>query len=94
MDRDNWICQKCKNDKGALHIHHKTYEYGNNPWDYEDNNFITLCENCHKEEELQKIYFNTTIKFLLKNGMNYYDLCGIIGKVFLEKYDINNIKQL
>jgi hypothetical protein len=48
LERDNWTCQGCYNKEQTLHVHHITYEKGKKPWDYEDGNFITLCEDCHK----------------------------------------------
>jgi len=92
MQRDEFTCQFCKNFKGPLHVHHKTYEYNVSPWDYEDSNFITLCEDCHKNEELQKIYFNLSIKYLLKNGITYFDLVGIITDTYLKIYTANEQK--
>jgi len=47
FERDNWICQKCHNDKN-LHCHH--YEgIEINPIESADmDNCITLCKECHK----------------------------------------------
>lgn len=50
LERDGWACTKCKNDKISLHVHHKEYIKGLNPWEYEDNLLHTLCEVCHKKE--------------------------------------------
>ncbi len=84
MQRDEFTCQCCKQKNKTLHIHHKTYEFGCDPWDYEDYNFITLCQACHTEEEYQKLIFNSTIKFLLINGVNYYDLVGLLTNKYYE----------
>lgn len=53
MQRDDFTCQVCKDNSTTLHIHHKFYIYGNDPWDYEDNCFLTLCADCHESEEMQ-----------------------------------------
>ena len=47
MDRDNFTCQKCGDTETQLHVHHKKYIDGKEPWDYEDSLLITLCDNCH-----------------------------------------------
>lgn len=44
--RDNYKCQKCGSVQ-ELVLHHKEYEPNKLPWDYPDENFITLCNNCH-----------------------------------------------
>jgi hypothetical protein len=38
-----------------LHVHHKYYENGNEPWEYANNALITLCEKCHNEEPRAKV---------------------------------------
>ena len=45
--RDRYTCQMCGNHK-KLQVHHKHYIKGRLAWEYEDNNFITLCRDCHK----------------------------------------------
>lgn len=50
LDRDGWECKECGNDKKTLHIHHKFYEKGKDPWEYENDMLVTLCGECHEEE--------------------------------------------
>lgn len=50
MQRDNFACQHCGNSKGTLTVHHKFYKENYNPWDYEEDCYITLCERCHAIE--------------------------------------------
>lgn len=47
LDRDNFSCCACSDSKTTLHVHHKEYIRGNEPWEYEDSNFQTLCKVCH-----------------------------------------------
>lgn len=51
LERDNFKCQSCGSDKNTLHVHHRFYKKGLNPWEYPDISLLTLCEDCHKEEE-------------------------------------------
>lgn len=48
LQRDDFTCIYCNDKELTLHIHHKIYIKGHKPWEYDNNNFITLCENCHK----------------------------------------------
>lgn len=57
MERDNFSCRTCLDDKLTLHIHHLSYK--ENPWDVKDDQLITLCVDCHSLEEHLKSY-NTT----------------------------------
>jgi len=54
MQRDNFECKKCRGSDVELNVHHKEYIKGKNPWEYEDDNLITLCVYCHQEIELLK----------------------------------------
>jgi hypothetical protein len=56
MARDEWACQSCKCKTDTLNVHHKRYQWGLNPWEYPDDDLITLCEGCHEfEEDLKTI---------------------------------------
>lgn len=51
LDRDNWKCRICTNDKLTLHVHHIFYDNAYpDPWDYPDYCLITLCSSCHESE--------------------------------------------
>lgn len=71
LQRDNFRCVVCGDDKTTLHVHHKNYQYNKNPWNYKSNNFMTLCESCHSDEESCKLMFNDYIHDLLLQGKTY-----------------------
>ena len=54
LNRDNFTCQLCQDKGTTLHIHHKEYIKGNQPWEYADDNFQTLCKYCHAVVEYLK----------------------------------------
>lgn len=47
LQRDNFTCTLCSDAETELHIHHKEYIYGNEVWNYENDNFQSLCKDCH-----------------------------------------------
>lgn len=51
LQRDNWSCQRCYDGESTLHVHHRRYLGGKDPWEYDNNLLITLCENCHEYEQ-------------------------------------------
>jgi 5-methylcytosine-specific restriction endonuclease McrA len=68
LERDKWQCQGCGEKEKTLHVHHKFYQVGFMPWDYNDEILITLCEECHLSEE-QRIKENGSVscaKYLLR----------------------------
>lgn len=50
MERDNFTCQHCGCTHKVLQVHHREYIKGRKPWKYEDDNLVTLCEDCHEKE--------------------------------------------
>jgi hypothetical protein len=50
MKRDEFSCQSCNDTESTLNVHHRVpYRKNIKIWDYENDELITLCENCHKE---------------------------------------------
>lgn len=49
LQRDNWTCQYCGATEKTLHVHHLQYS-GINPWETNEINLITACEDCHDYE--------------------------------------------
>lgn len=47
MERDDWKCRKCGDDKTTLHVHHLRYAPNKLAWEYEPSDLVTLCEPCH-----------------------------------------------
>jgi uncharacterized Zn finger protein (UPF0148 family) len=45
MQRDQWVCVACGDDKSTLHVHHK--RYCGNIWDSPIADLQTLCGSCH-----------------------------------------------
>ncbi|MEG1950846.1 MAG: HNH endonuclease [Odoribacter sp.] len=49
MQADKFTCQMCFRSDKPLNVHHKKYIKGYKAWEYETNELITLCEDCHKK---------------------------------------------
>ena len=71
LNRDNWTCTICGCTGKTLHVHHKNYIYGSNPWEYTDTNFISLCNDCHETEHECKDLLAGYIHDLLLMGHTY-----------------------
>lgn len=54
LDRDKFRCRHCASEEKTLHVHHLFYETGRAPWEYPEHAYLTLCEDCHAEEERNK----------------------------------------
>jgi hypothetical protein len=51
LSRDKFTCKLCKDTETQLHVHHKYYEDGCDPWEYPNTALVTLCAHCHQEIE-------------------------------------------
>lgn len=47
MERSGFACEVCYDDEQTLHVHHKQYFKGRDPWEYDDKQLAVLCESCH-----------------------------------------------
>lgn len=55
LDNAEWRCEYCYESEYTLHVHHKVYFKGRDPWEYDIEQLAVLCEVCHEgfhEEDL------------------------------------------
>lgn len=55
MSRDGFRCTKCSADDKTLNVHHRIYHKGAAPWEYQDDELATLCEDCHQGEHAPEL---------------------------------------
>lgn len=51
LQRDKFACTNCGSPDKTLHVHHLAYKKGRDPWEYDPEMLVTLCEECHKQVE-------------------------------------------
>lgn len=81
LQRDEFRCCYCNDDKTELQIHH--LKYTNEPWDAPNENLITLCKHCHILISKYK-----SLKIIVIDKNDYGN--NIIG-LAVKFYDGNNI---
>lgn len=87
LERDNWKCMLCGDKDSTLHVHHLFYYNGQEPWDYDNEALITLCEDCHEEaknnqRETEKsflidLYYMGVMPWNLLNFLLYLEYNGV-----------------
>ena len=83
LERDNFTCQICYDTEKTLHVHHRWYEKNREPWDYPNDVYTTLCENCHNGGIL-KIDKKTLLQDIYKILAKLTDI--ELNSVFIELY--------
>lgn len=48
LNYNDFTCNICNDTESTLHVHHKMYAKGKEPWEYEHEQYAVLCENCHE----------------------------------------------
>jgi len=61
----NWRCQICGSKEKELHVHHSYYEKNKEPWEYDKNVMIAICDECHAKFH-DKVDDNNELKELEK----------------------------
>jgi len=49
LEKAGWHCENCGNSDETLHVHHKQYFKGREPWEYELGQLSVLCKTCHSD---------------------------------------------
>lgn len=83
MERDGWQCTMCGDNESNLQVHHKTYTYGMEPWEYHNNNLTTLCSACHTSEGIYKDNVNDLIHDMLQMGSSYKVIYDTLSEAFI-----------
>lgn len=50
LNESEWTCSSCRSTDRTLHVHHRVYWPGIDPWDYPYPYYEVLCEDCHAEQ--------------------------------------------
>jgi 5-methylcytosine-specific restriction endonuclease McrA len=74
LNRDEFKCAHCTDDKITLHVHHIEYKKGCDPWDYPNDNFLTLCTICHNIWHMRKTELEKTLIPVAQYAQQYLKL--------------------
>lgn len=62
--RANFACEECGDTETTLNVHHQYYRKGAMPWDYPDECFRCLCEDCHDKRHANLELLKETVASL------------------------------
>lgn len=68
MEAAEFMCQMCCDSTTTLHVHHKAYFKGREPWEYDIEQLAVVCENCHKDEHASDDAYSTIGSYLPVDG--------------------------
>jgi hypothetical protein len=68
LERDHFTCVLCGDADKTLHVHHWKYVWGNKPWEYDNYDLATVCEDCHAIETEYRKAAEERLLFVLRRG--------------------------
>ena len=81
LERDMWCCQICYDNESTLHIHHRYYKKGADPWDYPMEALVTLCEDCHQSERADRKAAEESLLFAMREKFMANDVLNIAAAI-------------
>lgn len=83
LTRDDWTCRDCESKEKTLHVHHTVYQKGRLPWEYDDDQLVTLCAECHEQGTHAKQRIDEALGRLRRDS--YSEVLGFIeGRAALD----------
>lgn len=61
LSEHGFFCSSCESEEKQLHVHHKRYVKGRRIWEYNNEEFLVLCNDCHESVHFGKGVFEEVI---------------------------------
>lgn len=71
FQRDAFTCQECQATDKELQVHHHCYLAHREPWEYPKWFLVTLCVDCHKDNDYSPVENFLEVSDMLR------DFCGL-----------------
>lgn len=81
-----WKCAACWSgleDGKTLHVHHRQYFKGREPWEYEVAQLEVLCKDCHSEHHQEIDALALVASYAPMDGPGNRDSCSLILQGYL-----------
>lgn len=68
LAKADFACEYCYDHDSTLHVHHKQYFKGREPWEYDVKQLAVLCEACHTDHHASEDRLSLSCSFLGLDG--------------------------
>jgi uncharacterized protein YlaI len=72
-------CDECKSEVKTLHVHHRFYLKGREPWEYDNDVFQVLCEDCHEKTHKKEDIIKENIPDIYREILSLLDVANDIN---------------
>lgn len=94
LNRDGFACTYCHDNTKTLHVHHLDYIRGAEPWEYENDYLLTLCEECHEELTNQQPIVEAAIIKQIRIKLKDAFIRGCAAQLFQKFENLNDLVYL
>lgn len=77
LEEARWECGECGEKAKTLHVHHRIYRKGREPWEYEFRELQVLCEDCHEAHHNDERTMNEILAHV-----QYTEALSVLGGYF------------
>ena len=75
LEYNNFNCRDCETTTKTLHVHHPIYKKGHKIWDYETEELMCLCEDCHSrhhiiDREIEEVVADFSVCFAFDSKLH------------------------
>ena len=82
LEDAEWKCEQCLSSENTLHVHHKSYITGLEPWEYERFQLVVLCSECHSTAHENEIWLQEVIThFPIDGPFNRIEIAYLLAGV-------------
>lgn len=91
LEANEWRCERCMDADNTLHVHHRQYFKGREPWDYEIGQLAVLCEDCHEATHEDEDVLQLVASYVVSDGPWSRDAVASLIAGFIGKGDNNKL---
>ncbi len=84
LEKADFHCEMCGDGESTLHVHHKQYIKGWEPWEYDADQLCVLCKNCHSSNHECDDQLNLSCSFASIDGPYGRDSCASLVAGYLD----------
>lgn len=93
LEHANWSCSVCFETANTLHVHHKQYFKGREPWEYDTDQLACLCAGCHESTHRREDKLLLASSYLELDGPASRDtaaylIAGFSGRAITTPFNI------
>lgn len=79
LSRSDFQCEACMDSENTLHVHHKHYIKGREPWEYEPHELVVLCKECHSNEHDARMMLDRALAAVPSKFMEWDCLVSMVA---------------